>query len=160
MPTRVRHQIHHGLDALERHQRPQMPAMPRLPASPASTLLPTAAKALSAGEAVGRGRLRCGRRVLLPQRELPLQIGDPFLGVRDPPFGLLQLPFTFGQFATKPFVLLLQSLLGVRTPVRSFSPQHATDGTPIRSICTDRPLNSYGETVLVPSSNRGAGQSY
>jgi hypothetical protein len=26
--------------------------------------------------------------------------------------------------------------LGVRTPVRSFSPQHATDGTPICSICT------------------------
>ena len=133
MPTRVRHQIHHDLDALERHQRPQMP---RLAASRASTLPPTAPESLSAGEAVGRGRLRCGRRVLLPQRELPLQIGDPFLGVRDPPFGILQLPFTFGQFATKPFVLLLQLLLGVRTPVRSFSPQHATDSTPIRSICT------------------------
>jgi len=104
MPTCVRHQIHHGLDALERHQRPQMPAMPRLAASPASTLLPTAPEPLSAGEAVGRGRLRCGRRVLLPQRELPLQIGDPFLGVRDLPFGVLQLPFTFGQFATKPLL--------------------------------------------------------
>ena len=136
MPTRVRHQIHHGLDALERHQRPQVPAMPRLAASPAPTLRPTAPEPLSAGKAVGRGRFRCGRRVLLPQRELPLQIGDPFLGVRDLLFGILQLPFTFGQFATKPFVLPLQSVVGVRTPVRSFARQHATDGTPIRSICT------------------------
>ena len=136
MPTRVRHQIHHGLDARERHQRPHMPAMPRLGATPASTLFPAAPEPLSAGEAVRRGRLRCGRRVLLPQRELPLQIGDPFLGVRNLPFGILQLSFTFGQFATKPFVLPLQSLVGVPTPVRSFSPQHATDGTPIRSTCT------------------------
>src|SRR6266446_4603417 len=65
--------IHHGLDALERHQRPQIPAIPRLAAAPASTLLPTAPEPLSASEAVRRGRLRCSRRVLLPQRELPLQ---------------------------------------------------------------------------------------
>jgi len=48
--------------------------MPRLTAGPAPTLRAATAQPLSAREAIRGRRLRRRRRVLLPQRELPLQM--------------------------------------------------------------------------------------
>ena len=103
--------------------------MSRLPATPPSTLGAATPFTLAAGEAVRRRRLRARGRVLLSQRQLSFEIGDPLLRIR-------QLPLAFGQFASKPIVLLLQPLLGIREllPLR---PRHASHGTPIASICTD-----------------------
>src|SRR6266436_392442 len=127
------------------HQWARMPGMSGLPAGVSSTLGTATAFALATREAVGRRRLRRGRRVLLPQGQLALEIGDVFLCVRDPLLSLRQLPFAFRQFATKPIILSLQPLLYARVawPLRL---RHASHGTPIGSICTG-PLNCYETTI-------------
>ena len=94
----------------------------------ASTLRAATAFTLSAGEAIGGRWLRRRRRVLLPEGKLTFQVCDTF-GL----FGDLAL--ALGELLTQPFNLLLEALLSVRSrlPLRS---RHASDGTPIGSICT------------------------
>jgi hypothetical protein len=76
--TRARGQVDHGLDTLGRHQCPMVPGMPRLPARRATTLHAPPPHARAPGEGIGGRRLRRGRGIQLAQRELPLQIGNPF----------------------------------------------------------------------------------
>ena len=102
--------------------------MSRLPAGLSSTLRAAPAFALATSQAIGGRRLRGGRRVLLPQRELPFQIRNAL--------GLLGDPvFTFGELTPQALNLLLQTLPGVlaRLPAPF---RHAAHGTPIGSICT------------------------
>ena len=100
VPTVLRGEIDHRVHALGRHQRPVMAGMPRLPTGPPSTLHAAAARPLWAGEAVGRRGLRGHRGILLPQRELALQVLDPLrlLGVLlAEPFILLSQPLDFAR---------------------------------------------------------------
>ncbi|HUC77759.1 MAG TPA: hypothetical protein VMS04_20830, partial [Vicinamibacterales bacterium] len=80
--TAVRNQIHDGVHTFGRHHRPRMPGMSRLSTGLSSTCDAPTAFTLSAGEAVRRWRLGRGRRILLSQRELPFEIGDPLLLLR------------------------------------------------------------------------------
>ena len=92
MPTDRRDEIDNRLHPFDWHQRPGVPRMPRLSPRFAATLRAATPFALLASEAIGGGWLGRHRRVLLAQRQLPLQICDLFLGVRDPFLGLRQLP--------------------------------------------------------------------
>src|SRR5262249_48915283 len=90
----------------------------------------------AAGEAVGRWRLRRGRRILLSQRKLPFEIGNPFLLLRI----LSSESFVF---APQPLelVCLTRRLVDISTrlrlPRRPAPRRHARYGTPIGSTCTD-----------------------
>ena len=105
--------------------------MSGLPTGLPSTLRATTAFALAAGEAIGGRRLRRRRRVLLAQGQLPFQIGDLFLGLRDPLrlLGVL-LPESL-IFASQPLDVRIRCSPLLRPPFR-----HSSDGTPIGSSCT------------------------
>ncbi len=139
MPTRVWKEFDHLIDALERDQRPTMAGMPWLATWLSTALGPPASHALVPGESVRRRRFRGRCRVLLTQRQLAFQIGDLLLRFRDLLLGLRKLPIAFSQFATQAIKFSLQLLI-VRAA--TFQPRHASHGTPIASICTDR-LNRY-----------------
>ncbi len=100
-----------------------------------ATFAPTATHALAARESIRRRRLRRDRRILVPQRKLPLQIRDLFLFVRDLPGLFGDLLFALRERASQAFHLLLQSLCGVLV-LLSLGARHGSHGTPIRSICT------------------------
>ena len=69
-----------------------MAGMPGLAARFAAAPFAAVPLALTARQAVGRGRLRGGRRVLVVQRELPFQVRDLLLGLGQLLFAFLQLP--------------------------------------------------------------------
>jgi hypothetical protein len=128
MATRLGDQIKGLIRTLGGNQWARMPGMSGLPTGPSLTLRAATAFALAAGETIGGGRLRGRRRILLPQRELSLQIGDAL--------GLLgNLVLAFGERSSQALNLLLQALLGV-VALLSLGPRHASHGTPIGSICT------------------------
>jgi hypothetical protein len=79
-----------------------MPKMAWLPAWFAPTLHAASPHPLVTGEAIGRGRLRGRRGILLPQRELPLQIIDLACLVSD-------LFRAFLKLATQSLILAPQS---------------------------------------------------
>jgi hypothetical protein len=134
--TRRRDEIDDGIDALRWNQRPAVAAMTRLAARPAPTLGSTPSDPWPAGKAVRRWWLGGSRRVLLAQRQLPFEVGNAFLGISNLFPRLVQCPVTLAQFAAQSLVLSLQPLAIVDAwPL--FSPEHASDGTPIGSICTD-----------------------
>jgi hypothetical protein len=129
MATRLGNQINGLIRTLGGNQWARMPGMSGLPTGFSATLRAATAFALAAGETIGGRRLRGRRRILLTQRELSLQIGDAL--------GLLgNLALTLGQRSTQPFNFLLQALLGVVASLRPVRSRHASDGTPIASICT------------------------
>jgi hypothetical protein len=129
MATRLGDQIKGFIRTLGGNQWAPMPGMSGLSARLASTLRAASAFALAASETIGRRRLRGRRRVLLPERELTLQVRDAF--------GLLSdLALTLGQLSTQPFNFLRQALLSAVASLRPVRSRHASDGTPIASICT------------------------
>src|SRR5712691_11767710 len=89
------------------------------PAFQAATSFP-----LSAREAVGGRRLRCRRRVLLSQGQLPFQVSDLFFRLRDLLRLFGDLSIAFGQFTAKPLNLVLQPLRSVLA-ARALWPRHA-----------------------------------
>jgi len=133
------HEINRHLHTLGWHQRSTMPRMPRLAAGLAPTFPAAPTDPLPASETIRRGWLRRRRRVLLAQRQLPFQVGDPFLLLGDF-FRLI------GVFLTEALVFLSQSLklTGLATgggARDSFfcgpaSTRHGRYGTPIVSACT------------------------
>jgi hypothetical protein len=127
--TGRRNQIDESLHALRWDQRASVAGMPALAATAAAAFGSTSAKALPPGETVGRRGLRRGRRVLLSQRQLTFEVGDPLLGVRNLFFRFGQLSLTLGQFAAQALVFSLQPLAIVRALSRF--PEHASHGTPI-----------------------------
>jgi len=83
MPTLIGDKIDDRGHALDWDQRPRVSRMPGLPPRLPMALLPAASHALATGEPV-RGRwFRCRGRVLIPQRQLPFEISNLFLRVRD-----------------------------------------------------------------------------
>jgi hypothetical protein len=107
--------------------------MSRLSTGLSSTCDAPTAFTLSAGEAVRRWRLGRGRRILLSQRELPFEIGDPLLLLRI----LLSESFVFTPQPLE-LVCLTRRLIGIGTRLRRpVSRRHARYGTPIGSTCTD-----------------------
>jgi hypothetical protein len=135
MTTAIGDQIHKRIHALGRHQCARVPRMSWLPAWPASAFVPTASHALSPGEAIGRGWLGGRGRVLLAERQLPFEIRDLLLRVRDLFRRLGQLPLTLR--STQSIILTLQALLCIRVALLRLAPRHALHGTPIDSTCTD-----------------------
>lgn len=136
MTTRVGNKIDDGVHALGADQWPPVARMPRLTTAFPSTLDAPPSFALPAGEAIGGRRLGGRGRVLLPQRELPFEIGDPLL--------------VFGVLLAESLILLPQALdllglasrlvgTGTRTiwfPRCPASARHARYGTPTVSTCT------------------------
>jgi hypothetical protein len=90
-PTRLRDEIHDGIHAFRRNQPTMMPRMPRLSPGFASTLDTTTTRSLLTRETIGWRRLWRGRGILLSERELAFEVGNPL--------GLL------GELLAKPFVL-------------------------------------------------------
>jgi hypothetical protein len=90
--TRVRDEVDDRLHVLEGHEWAVMPRVARLPAGVAPTLDTPATDTGLSREAVGGGGLRRRRRVLLPQCELPFEIGDPFRLLRQLLAKLFVLP--------------------------------------------------------------------
>jgi len=128
MATRRRDQIKGLIRTLGGNQWARMPGMSGLSTGLSSTLGAATAFTLTAGETIGRRRLRSRGRILLTQRELSLQIGDAL--------GLLgNLALAFGELPSQTLNLLLQPLLGVFA-LLSLGPRHVSHGTPIGSICT------------------------
>ena len=116
VPAALRHEIHHRVHALDRHQLAMVTGMPRLPTRLASTLPAASALTLATGEAIGGWRFRGDRGILLLQRELPLQLVDLARLIRD----LLR---TLVKFASQLLVLAPQPLhfLRVTIPRASFT---------------------------------------
>ncbi|HLA13449.1 MAG TPA: hypothetical protein VJZ25_00365 [Gemmatimonadaceae bacterium] len=98
LATRLRREIHNRTHALDRDQLPMVARMPRLPAGGASTLQATSSLPLSTREAIRGRRLRRDGGILLFQRELTLEIGNPLrllLELFAKPFILLPQPIDF-----------------------------------------------------------------
>ena len=136
MTTRVRDEFDDRVHALGRQPAAASARMPRLTARLPPTLHPPPAFSLLAGEAIGGRRLRGRGRVLLPQRELAFEIGDPLL-VFDvlPPESFVLLPQALDLLGPA------SSLLGTGTRITRFarcptSARHAPYGTPTGSTCT------------------------
>jgi hypothetical protein len=128
MPTRVRDKINDCVHTFGGNQRARMARMAWLTAWFATALPATTSFARAPREAVRGWRLRGRRRVLLPQRELALQIGDAL--------GLLgNLALAFGKLPSQALNLLLEALLAV-VALLSLGPRHASHSTPIGSTCT------------------------
>jgi hypothetical protein len=69
-------EIHNRTHALDGHQLAMASRMARLPAGLASTLHSTTPRPLLTRQAVRRWRFRRNRRILVLQRELPLEISN------------------------------------------------------------------------------------
>ena len=109
--------------------------MSRLSTGLPATLAAATSFTLPAGETIGGRRLRRGRRILLAQRTLPFEIGDPFLVFRI----LLPKSFVFSPQALELFRLtrgLVDIRIRIRLSRRQASRRHALYGTPIASTCT------------------------
>jgi hypothetical protein len=110
--------------------------MTRLSARLAPTFETPTSFTLPAGKTIGRGWLRRGRRILLAQRQLPFEIGDPFLLFRV----LLSESLVFLSQALEfvwPPCHLIDISARFRLSWRPPSRRHARYGTPIGSTCTD-----------------------
>jgi hypothetical protein len=120
LATRLRHEIDDRIHALHRHQLTVMSWMSRLTAGLASTLHATATFTWSTREAVGGGWLGCSSGILLLQRQLPLEIGNPFrllIELFAKPVVLLAKPFNLLRLAitgVARFLTASRSLLALR----------------------------------------------
>ena len=138
MPTRVREHVDHGIHTCGRHQRATMAGMPRLAARFAAALRAAAPFPWTTRQAIGRRRLRGGRRVLMAQRQLPFQVRDLLLGRRQLLVAVLQLPpktriFDGERLGRRGrWVMCSAGALGSRPQRCSHSPY----GTPITPGCT------------------------
>jgi hypothetical protein len=117
-----------------------MSGMARLAAGLSPTLLAAASRARTTCQPVGRGRLRRRGRVLVAQGELPFQVRDLAIALRDffpEPFNfaLQLLDFRRPTAVTFGDRLRLTRLVWAR-PSRLRS-THAPYGTPTWSVCTD-----------------------
>ena len=136
MATRVRGEIDDRVHALDRDKGAGVTWMARLATRLAAALPPTTTHTLVSGQSVRGGWFRRDRGVLVTQRQLPFEIGDLFLRVRNFLRRFRQSSLAFRQLMAKSLVLALQPFFGVRT-VPSLLLRHALHGTPIDSICTD-----------------------
>lgn len=137
MPTLIGDKIDDRGHALDRNQRPRVSRMPGLPSRLPVALLPATSHALATGEPVRSRWFRCRGRVLITQRQLPFEISNLFLRVRDLLCRLRQLPRSISQFAAKTLVLVFQPFCCIRAALSPLGLRHASNGTPIGSICTD-----------------------
>jgi hypothetical protein len=136
MATRLRDQMHGLIRTLGGNQWARMPRMSGLSTGLAATLRAATAFALAAREPIGGWRLRGRRRVLLPQCELPFEIGNPLLvfGVLLPEsFVLLPQPLDLLSLARR---LVVTDTRIIRVPRCPTSADHARYGTPTVSTCT------------------------
>src|SRR5260370_10014590 len=83
-------------------QSPMMPCVSGLGARLAPAFALSATRSLLAGQPVGGRRLGGVGRVLFAQRQLPLQIGNLFLGVGDLFLGVSNLLLLFGELLFAP----------------------------------------------------------
>jgi hypothetical protein len=135
--TALGHQIDRRVHAFDGNHRARMTGMARLAAWPAMTPLSSASDALTPRKAIGRGRLGTRGRILLPQGELPFQIGDSFfvLGVFAPQ-ALVLFAEAF-EFACVSLCVVAFGMRPVSFTRRPMFARHAGYGTPIESTCTD-----------------------
>src|SRR5580658_589084 len=103
MSALLRQQYFDGAHLRHENQWSMMARVPRLTTRLPLALVLAAARPLLAGQSIGRGWLGGVGRVLLPPGQLPLQICDLFLGIRD-------LLFAFGYLTAEILVLSQQSL--------------------------------------------------
>ena len=143
MTTGGREDINHVSHALGGDRRSTVAWMARLAARLAATLLTAAALPWPARQAVGGRRLRGGRRVLLAQRQLTLQIGNLFFRVGDVLFRLDDLLLSFGQSFTHVVKVALQSLIA---PLQFLTAPSA----PLYGISAPTRLRSLGELPTHP----------
>ena len=110
VPALLRRDGPNFVDSFRGNQRPMRSAMAGLPAGLPAALLSPAPLARLACQSIGGGRFGGVRGVLLAQRQLPLQIRDLLLLLRDL-FRLLgKLPTQLLHFAEQTFVLSAQCL--------------------------------------------------
>jgi hypothetical protein len=106
--TDVRRQLDHRVHARWGDKRARIARMPALATRFAPTLDPATANPLPAGQAIGAGWLRRGRRILLAQRELTFQIFNLA--------GLIgELLRSIVQFPTQALILAPEPLQFLRT---------------------------------------------
>jgi hypothetical protein len=138
-PTRGRKHFDDRIHALAGYYGTTMSGMARLAAGLAMTLRAAASRARTACQPVGRGRLRRCGRVLVAQGELPFQVRDLAIALRDfftESFNLALQPFDFGRLTAVTFRCRLRlTRLFWERPSR-LRITHAPYGTPPQSICT------------------------
>ena len=108
--TGIRNEIHERIHVLQGHQLAMMSRMPGLTAGLAATLHATTTLTLLTREAIGGRRLRRGGRILLVQRELALEIGNPLrllIELLAKPFVFVAKPFDFRRVVITPVTPLL-----------------------------------------------------
>jgi hypothetical protein len=105
LATRLRRETHNRIHALDREQLTMVARMARLPAGGASTLQATSSLPRSTRKAIRGRRLRRDGGILLFQRKLRFEVGDPLrllLELFAKPFGLSSQPFDFLRLAITP----------------------------------------------------------
>jgi len=139
MPTGLWPDRDDRIDPLGRHHRTTMAGMPRLAPGLPAALLPTAPLAGLARQPIGRGWFRRRRRVVVAQGELPFQLRDLAIALRDFFAELLNLALQLLDFARLPAARLGGRLrttrsFGARTS--RWRGTHAPYGTLVMSACT------------------------